>query len=90
MVLGGGRLGDPQDERTRVVAALLDERAREAGVDRAAAAFSWIMAHPSRPIPIAGTQNVNRIAAIPAALEVEWTRQQWYRVFEAALGQKLP
>jgi len=88
--LGGGRLGDPQDERTRAVAALLDERAREAGVDRAAAAFSWIMAHPSRPIPIAGTQNVNRIAAIPAALEVEWTRQQWYRVFEAALGQKLP
>jgi predicted oxidoreductase len=88
--LGGGRLGHPDDERTRAVAALLDERASDAGVNRAAAAFSWIMAHPSRPIPIVGTQKVDRIAAIPQALKVEWTRQQWYRIFEAALGQKLP
>ena len=88
--IGGGRLGQPEDERTRAVAALLDERATEAGVNRAAAALSWIMAHPSRPIPIAGTQNVNRIATIPEALKIEWTRQQWYRVFEAALGKKLP
>jgi predicted oxidoreductase len=88
--LGGGRLGHPDDDRTRAVAALLDERASEAGVNRAAAAFSWIMAHPSRPIPIVGTQNVDRIATIPESLKVEWTRQQWYRAFEAALGQKLP
>jgi len=88
--IGGGRLGQPEDERTRAVAALLDERATEAGVNRATAALSWIMAHPSRPVPIAGTQNVDRIATIPEALKVEWSRQQWYRVFEAALGQKLP
>ena len=88
--LGGGRLGHPADERSHRVAALLDERASEAGVNRAAAALSWIMAHPSRPIPIAGTQNVDRIATIPQALEVDWDHQQWYRVFEAALGQKLP
>jgi predicted oxidoreductase len=88
--LGGGQLGHPRDERGRAVAALLDERAKEAGVNRAAAAFSWIMAHPSRPIPIVGTQNVDRIGTIPQALTVEWTRQQWYRVFEAALSQKLP
>jgi predicted oxidoreductase len=87
---GGGRLGQPEDERTRAVAALLDERAQEAGVDRAAAALSWIMAHPSRPVPIAGTQNVKRITTIPQALEVQWTRQQWYSVFEAAIGQRLP
>jgi predicted oxidoreductase len=88
--LGGGRLSHPEDERARAVAALLDERASESGVNRAAAAFSWIMAHPSRPIPIAGTQDVDRIATIPQALKVEWSRQQWYRVFEAAIGQKLP
>jgi predicted oxidoreductase len=88
--MGGGRLARGDDERTRAVAAMLDERAREAGVNRAAAALSWIMAHPSRPIPIAGTQNVERIAALPQALKVDWTRQQWYRVFAAALGEKLP
>lgn len=88
--LGGGRLGHPNDERSRAVAALLDAKASEAGVDRAAAAYSWIMAHPSRPIPIAGTQNVDRIATIPLAFQVEWSRHEWYRVFETSLGEKLP
>jgi predicted oxidoreductase len=88
--LGGGRLGRPNDERSRAIAALLDAKAMEAGVERAAAAYSWIMAHPSRPIPIAGTQNLDRIAAIPQAFQVEWNRQEWYRVFETSLGEKLP
>ena len=88
--LGGGRLGRPNDERSRAIAALLDAKAMEAGVERAAATYSWIMAHPSRPIPIAGTQNLDRIAAIPQAFQVEWNRQEWYRVFETSLGEKLP
>ena len=88
--LGGGRLGNPADERTRKIAALLDSKAEEAGVDRAAAACSWIMAHPARPIPIVGTQDVARIAKIADAYKPQWTRQQWYGVLEASLGAKLP
>jgi predicted oxidoreductase len=88
--LGGGRLGHPNDERGRAVAALLDAKASETGASRAATAYSWIMAHPSRPIPIAGTQNIDRIATIPQAFQVEWSRQEWYRVFETSLGEKLP
>ncbi len=88
--LGGGRLADPQDARARAVVALLDAKAEEAGVDRAAAAYSWIMAHPARPIPIVGTQNPARIATIPAAYTPQWTRAEWYAVLEASLGEKLP
>jgi predicted oxidoreductase len=88
--LAGGRLGQPDDDRTRAVTALLDEKADEVGVNRAAVAYSWIMAHPSRPIPIAGTQNVGRIGTIPQAFQVEWSRQEWYRIFETSLGKKLP
>ena len=88
--LGGGRLADPQDARAQAVAALLDAKADEAGVDRAAAAYSWIMAHPARPIPIVGTQNASRIAKIPDAYTPRWTRAEWYAVLEASLGEKLP
>lgn len=88
--LGGGRLANPADERTKAVAALLDRKAQEAGVDRAAAAYSWIMAHPARPIPIVGTQNPARIATIPDAYKPQWTRAEWYRVLEASLGERLP
>ncbi|QNE30769.1 aldo/keto reductase [Sphingomonas sp. NBWT7] len=88
--LGGGRLADPQDARARDVAALLDAKAAETGVDRAAAAYSWIMAHPARPIPIVGTQNASRIATVPDAYKPQWTRQEWYAVLQASMGEQLP
>jgi predicted oxidoreductase len=88
--LGGGRLGNPADERTRAVAAALDAKAKQAGVSRAAAAYSWIMAHPARPIPIVGTQSVPRIAEIPDAYTPTWTRAEWYEVLVAARGEPLP
>ena len=88
--LGGGRLAKPEDERSRKVVALLDAKAEEGGVDRCAVAYSWIMAHPARPIPIVGTQNPSRIATIPDAYTPRWTRAEWYAVLEASLGEKLP
>ena len=88
--LGGGRIAEPADERATAVAAALDAVAKEAGVGRAAAAYSWIMAHPARPIPIVGTQDRGRIAEIGDAFAVRWTRTSWYAVLTAARGEKLP
>lgn len=88
--LGGGRLADPRDDRTRAVAALLDAKAGETGVDRAAAAYSWIMAHPARPIPIMGTQQADRIAKAADSFKPRWTRAEWYAVLQASLGERLP
>ena len=88
--LGGGRIADPQDERSRAVAAVLDKVAETAGVSRTAAAYSWIMAHPAQPIPIVGSQTVARIAEIPDAYKPRWTRADWYRVLVASMGANLP
>lgn len=88
--LGGGRLANPTDDRARAVVALLDAKAAEAGVDRTAVAYSWIMAHPARPIPIVGTQNPARIAKLADAYLPRWTRAEWYAVLEASLGERLP
>ena len=49
--LGGGRIGDPTNEREQNVAAALSGVAAAHGVSRTVAAYSWIMAHPARPIP---------------------------------------
>ena len=88
--LGQGRIGAPADERSRAVAAALDAQAAKFGVSRTAAAYSWIMAHPARPIPIVGTQTPARIREAADAFKVEWTRQDWYAVLIAARGEPLP
>ena len=84
--LGGGRLASPDHP----AAVLIADHGARFGVDSAAAALSWIMAHPSRPIPIVGSQSPDRIARSVDAFKVEWTRTQWYAVLEASLGEKLP
>jgi predicted oxidoreductase len=88
--LGGGRLAKPVDERSTVVAALLEEVADAYDVSITAAAYSWIMAHPARPIPIVGSQKAERIAEAADALKVRWTRAEWYAVFVASKGEPLP
>jgi predicted oxidoreductase len=82
--LGGGRLLDhPAGD-------LLAEQGAAYGVDATAAAFSWVMAHPARVIPIIGSQNPARVRAAGDAYRVEWTREQWYAVMQAGTGEKLP
>jgi predicted oxidoreductase len=88
--LGGGRIAEPKAAREHAVAAALDHVCAAQGVSRTAAAYSWIMAHPARPIPIVGTQNPDRLADAAAAMAVRWTRDDWYSVLVAARGEPLP
>ncbi len=88
--LGGGRIASPTSERERTVAAALDAVAAAHAVSRTAAAYSWIMAHPAGVIPIVGSQQPARIAEAADALNVRWTRADWYAVLVAARGVPLP
>jgi predicted oxidoreductase len=88
--LGGGRIADPTNQREQAVAAALSGVAAAHGVSRTAAAYSWIMAHPARPVPIVGSQNPARIAEAADAFKIQWTRADWYAVLIAARGVPLP
>ena len=90
--LARGDLGDLEtsDHRTFAVRQALDAIAQDRGVSRAVIAYAWLMAHPSRPIPILGSQRPARIAEASAALSVQLSRRDWYAVFTAARGAPLP
>lgn len=86
--LGGGRLtgGDaPAD-----LLAVLDRLAEREGVDRAAVALAFVLAHPSRPVAIVGTQTPERVIAATAALRVHLDRADVYALIEAGQGHPLP
>ncbi len=84
--LGGGSLmtgsGKSQD--------VMDELAAEFGVDRAAVAVAFLLAHPAKILPVMGTNNLDRISKISDALKVKLDRESWYRLYEAALGNEVP
>ena len=84
--LGGGSL---MTEKT-AVSAKLDAIAQAQGVDRAAVAVAWLLAHPARILPVMGTNTLSRIATFSDALTVDMDRQTWFELFEAANGHEVP
>lgn len=90
----GGRIGaamnDPQHARKAKLNDIMEILAREFGVSRAAIALAWLRRHPSGIMPIVGTTQPERLREAAKAADLELTREQWYRLMEAALGQRLP
>ncbi|QPZ90935.1 aldo/keto reductase [Thioclava electrotropha] len=84
--LGGGALMTGEGR----VQAVLDDIAQAQGVDRAAVATAFLLAHPARIIPVMGTNNLERIAKLSDALKVQIDRETWFRLYEAGLGQPVP
>ena len=84
--LGGGDLMTASNELTH----RLDSIATRSGVDRAAVATAFLLAHPAKITPVLGTNNLERISAISAAETVELDRQDWFYLYEAALGGEVP
>ena len=84
--LGGGDLMTASNELTH----RLDSIARRSGVDRAAVATAFLLAHPAKITPVLGTNNLDRISSISAAETVQLDRQDWFYLYEAALGSEVP
>jgi predicted oxidoreductase len=53
-------------------------------------ALAWLVAHPTRPVPIIGSQNPDRIREAMAAPKLKMERKEWYAVLTAARGSPLP
>jgi aryl-alcohol dehydrogenase-like predicted oxidoreductase len=87
--LGGGRLATGDDVPPALVAEL-DRLAEREGVDRSQIALAFVLAHPSAPIAIIGSQNPTRITSSTAALSVRLAREDVYAVIQASEGVPLP
>lgn len=85
--LGGGGLMD--GSKPALVAAL-KRIASEQGVDEAAVAVAWLLAHPARIAPVLGTNTLARIAKIGEAAKVEIDRQTWFELYTLAIGKEVP
>ena len=83
--LGGGGLMTGSG----AVQTVLDEIAGAQGVDRAAVATAFLLAHPAGIIPVMGTNNIDRIKNVAESRRVTLDRPTWFRLDEAALGHEV-
>ena len=85
--LGGGALFEADAAALR---AGLGKLAAALGVDEAAAATAWLLAHPAKILPVVGTNNLDRIKRIGDAARVEMDRETWFELYTLALGGEVP
>lgn len=84
--LGGGALFGTGHDGLKTK---LAEVGGQQGVDIAAVAVAWLLAHPAKILPVLGTNKLDRIASIADALKVDMDRQTWFEIYTAALGHEV-
>jgi predicted oxidoreductase len=89
--LAGGRIFDPDHPAAIRLAAAAEKIApRYDGATLEQLAYAWIIAHPSRPLPVIGTKKVDRIQSAARADDIVLEREDWFALWEAAQGRKIP
>ena len=52
--------------------------------------YAWVMKHPSKIIPVLGTSSLTRIRLAKSALEINLSKEDWYVLWSAATGTRVP
>jgi len=52
--------------------------------------LSWILQHPAKIIPIAGTVNVSRLQQLFKATEFKLEREEWFSIWTESMGNQVP
>jgi len=87
--MAGGRLFSGEDIRPELLD-VVDRLADREAVDRAAIAIAFVLAHPSRPVALLGTQTPERLVSAGDGTKVTLDRNDVYDILEASEGVPLP
>lgn len=87
--LGGGRLFASHDERAATLRLAIEDVAARLEKPFASVVFAWIMALPSRPIPLTGSGRIAAIAEAVAGTTFRLERNDWFRILRAARGHEV-
>lgn len=88
--LAGGRLFHGADEAAVRVRAVLERVANAWGTRVTTVACAWLMRHPSRPIPVLGSQRTQAYAEAMSATGLTMDRETWYEIWSAGAGRYVP
>ena len=87
--LAGGRISSGVDVSSELISTL-DRLASTYNASREAIAIAFVLAHPSTPIALVGTQQPQRLVDCATAMNVALTRRDVYDIVQASDGRPLP
>ena len=77
-------------EQTRRLKILLGKLVEKYHVGSDTLLLAWILKHPAKVIPIAGTVNVARIQSLMKAVELLIEQEDWFAIWTESMGNEVP
>jgi predicted oxidoreductase len=77
-------------EQTRRLKKLLVQLVEKYSVGSDTILLAWILKHPSKVIPVAGTVNSARIQSLMKAVELDLDNLDWFAIWTESMGNKVP
>jgi predicted oxidoreductase len=77
-------------EQTRRLKKVLVKLVEKYGLGSDTILLSWVLQHPAKVIPIAGTVNIARIQSLIKAVELELEKEDWFAIWAESMGEDVP
>ncbi|MEM9361665.1 MAG: aldo/keto reductase [Bacteroidota bacterium] len=88
--LGGGSLfGKTTSPEMETIKKVLDALGEKHNATHDQILYAWLRKHPAGIIPVLGTSKLERIQTAYKALDITLLREEWYMLWEAALGREI-
>lgn len=84
---GQGRLFQPVGAK---VLETLKHIAAECSATPGAVLYAWFAKHPAGILPVLGTVKKERMVEAVRGIDLELSLQQWFKIYESALGSEVP
>jgi predicted oxidoreductase len=92
--LGAGVLARPAQEnespKLQAIRSELQAQAEKYSATPTQVALAWLLAHPAGIIPLVGSANPDHIREAAGAAKIQMDREDWYKLFSAAWGRRVP
>ena len=84
-----GTVFKEDSEKTRRLKKLFAQLVEKYGVGSDTLLLAWIIRHPSKVLPVAGTVNIARIQQLMKATTVELSLEDWFAIWTESIGNKV-
>lgn len=78
------------NEQTRRLKKVLVKLVDKYGVGADTILLAWILHHPAKIIPVAGTVNIARIQALQKAITLKLENPDWFLIWAESMGKNVP
>jgi predicted oxidoreductase len=77
-------------EQTRRLKKLLAELVKKYHLGSDTILLAWVLKHPAKVIPVAGTVNIARIQALMKAATLQLEKEDWFAIWSESMGNEVP